>query len=41
MQAADELDAKVITVSEGAKAILRRLGWTDEQIAAALRKPKR
>lgn len=41
MQTADELEAKVITVSAGAKAILRRLGWSDEQIEAALRKAKR
>jgi hypothetical protein len=33
-------NASLIQVSMNAKALLRDLGWSDQQIEAALRKPK-
>jgi hypothetical protein len=41
MVARDEPDPGLIQVSENAKARLRDLGWSNNQIQAALCKPKR
>jgi hypothetical protein len=41
MVARDEPDSSLIQVSENAKARLRDLGWSNDQIQAAQCKPKR